>query len=129
MNEQMIIYLISMILGIMLFFSFVIAPVVFKTLNEENARKFIRRIFPFYYNVNLGISLIILIIHLILNKFGIDFYLILLIFFFFSSYNYLLIPLINKYRDEKKDKKFKYSHFISVIINFVQMTLIVLILI
>ena len=45
MNEQMIIYLISMILGIMLFFSFVIAPVVFKTLNEENARKFIRRIF------------------------------------------------------------------------------------
>ena len=128
MNEQMIIYLISMILGIMLFFSFVIAPVVFKTLNEENARKFIRRIFPFYYNVNLGISLIILIIHLILNKFGIDFYLILLISFLFATSNYLLMPLINKYRDEKKDIKFKYAHFISVAINFCQMGLLIFIL-
>ena len=62
MIEQIIIYLISIILGIMLFFSFVIAPVVFTTLNEENARKFIRRIFPFYYNVNLGISLIVLLL-------------------------------------------------------------------
>ena len=53
MIEQISIYLTSMILGIMLFFSFVIAPVVFTTLDEDNARKFIRRIFPFYYNVCL----------------------------------------------------------------------------
>ena len=62
MLEQVSIYLTSMILGIMLFFSFVIAPVVFTTLDEENARKFIRRIFLFYYNVNLCISLVVLII-------------------------------------------------------------------
>jgi len=37
--------------------------------------------------------------------------------------------LINKYRDEKKDKKFKYSHFISVVINFVQMLFLVVMLI
>ena len=61
MIEQISIYLTAMILGIMLFFSFVIAPVVFTTLDEDNARKFIRRIFPFYYNVNLGLSLIVLL--------------------------------------------------------------------
>ena len=61
MIEQISIYLTSMILGIMLFFSFVIAPVVFTTLDDENARKFIRRIFPFYYNVNLVISFIVLV--------------------------------------------------------------------
>ena len=129
MIEQISIYLTAMILGIMLFFSFVIAPVVFTTLDEENARKFIRRIFPFYYNVNLGLSLIVLLTFLLLSKFGFDFYLILSITLLFATSNYLLMPLINKYRDEKHDKKFKYSHFISVVINFVQMLFLVVMLI
>ena len=129
MIEQFSIYLTAMILGIMLFFSFVIAPVVFTTLDEDNARKFIRRIFPFYYNVNLGISLIVLIIFLILSKIGLDFYLILAITILFATSNYLLMPLINKYRDEKQDKKFKYSHLISVVINFIQMLFLVVMLI
>ena len=129
MIEQLSIYLIAMILGIMLFFSFVIAPVVFTTLDEDNARKFIRRIFPFYYNVNLVISFVVLLTFLFLSKLGVDFYLILLITILFAISNYLLMPLINKYRDEKQDKKFKYSHFISVVINFVQMICLVFLLI
>ena len=129
MIEQLSIYLIAMILGIMLFFSFVIAPVVFTTLDEDNARKFIRRIFPFYYNVNLAISFIVLLLFLFLSKLGVDFYLILLITILFAISNYLLMPLINKYRDEKQDKKFKYSLFISVVINFVRMICLVFLLI
>ena len=129
MIEQISVYLTSMILGIMLFFSFVIAPVVFTTLDENNARKFIRRIFPFYYNVNLGISFIVVITFILLSKIGVDFYLILAITILFATSNYLLMPLINKYRDEKQDKKFKYSHFLSVLINFVQMIFLVFILV
>ncbi len=129
MIEQVSIYLIAVILGIMLFFSFVIAPVVFTTLDEDNARKFIRRIFPFYYNVNLVISFIVLLTFLFLSRLGVDFYLILLITILFAISNYLLMPLINKYRDEKQDKKFKYSHFISVVINFVQMICLVFLLV
>ena len=129
MIEQAGIYLTAMVLGIMLFFSFVIAPVVFTTLDEDNARKFIRRIFPFYYNVNLGISLIILLTYIFLSKLGVDFYLILAISLLFAISNYLLMPLINRYRDEGQDKKFKYSHFLSVVINFVQMIFLVLLLV
>ena len=129
MIEQISIYLTSMILGIMLFFSFVIAPVVFTTLDDENARKFIRRIFPFYYNVNLVISFIVLVTFFFLSKFGIEFILIITITILFAISNYYLMPLINKYRDEKQNKKFKYSHFISVVINFVQMIFLVLLLI
>ena len=129
MIEQISIYLTAMILGIMLFFSFVIAPVVFTTLDEDNARKFIRRIFPFYYNVNLGISLIVLLTFISLSKLGVDFYLILVISLLFVISNYLLMPLINKYRDQNQEKKFKYSHFISVVINFVQMIFLVVLLI
>ena len=129
MVDQISIYLISMILGIMLFFSFVIAPVVFITLDEQNARKFIRRIFPFYYNVNLGLSFFVLLTFLFLRKLGIDFYLIIATTILFAASNYLLMPLINKYRDEKEGKKFKYSHFLSVVINFIQMIFLVLLLI
>ena len=129
MIEQIGIYLTSMILGIMLFFSFVIAPVVFTTLDDENARKFIRRIFPFYYNFNLVISFIVLLTFFFLGKFGIEFILILTITILFAISNYYLMPLINKYRDEKQNKKFKYSHFISVVINFIQMIFLVFLLI
>ena len=66
----------------MLFFSFVIAPVTFTALDEENARKFIRKIFPYYYTVNLAISILVLICFIILKIFSLDFYLILSILFF-----------------------------------------------
>ena len=129
MIEQIGIYLTSMILGIMLFFSFVIAPLVFTTLDDENAQKFIRRIFPFYYNVNLVISFIVLLTFIFLSKFGIEFILILTITILFAISNYYLMPLINKYRDEKQNKKFKYSHFTSVVINFIQMIFLLFLLI
>ena len=122
-------YLTSIILGTMLFFSFVVAPVTFTVLNEESSKKFIRKIFPYYYNVNLAVSFLILIFYIILKTFSLDFYLILTVAILFALSNYFLMPLINKYRDEKQDKKFKYSHFISVVINFIQMILLVIILI
>ena len=128
MITQLSIYLPPIILGIMLFFSFVVAPVVFTTLDEENARKFIRRIFPYYYNVNLGISLLVLLILLFTSNFEIKFYLILVVAILFAISNYLLMPMINKFRDENQDKKFKYSHLTSVIFNFIQILILVIIL-
>ena len=128
MMQQISIYLTSIILGIMLFFSFVVAPVTFAALDEENARKFIRKIFPHYYNVNLAISILVLICFIILKIFSLDFYLILSVAALFAVSNFILMPLINKYKDEKQDNKFKYSHLISVVINFVQMIFLVIIL-
>ena len=123
------IYLTSAILGIMFFFSFVVAPVTFTTLNEENARKFIRNIFPYYYKVNLVISIFVTLIFVFIETFHLDFFLILSVAILFALSNYVLMPLINKYRDNNQDKKFKLSHFISVVINFLQMILLIIILI
>ena len=123
------IYLTSAILGIMFFFSFVVAPVTFTTLNEENARKFIRKIFPYYYNVNLGISILVTLIFVFIGTFHLEFFLILSVAILFALSNYVLMPLINKYRDNNQDKKFKLLHFISVIINFLQMVFLIIILI
>ena len=128
MLELISFYLVSAILGIMVFFSFVVAPVTFATLNEENARKFIRKIFPFYYNVNLALSSLATIIYIIIKSYNLKFYLILSVSVLFAVSNYILMPLINKYRDQKKNMQFKYSHFLSVIINFVQILLLLVIL-
>ena len=129
MLSQLSSYLTSIILGIMLFFSFVVAPITFTVLNEESSRKFIRKIFPYYYNVNLVISFLVLIFFVIQKTFSLNFYLILTVAILFALSNYVLMPLINKYKDENQDKKFKYSHFISVVINFIQMIFLVIILI
>ncbi len=128
MIDQVGNYLASAVLGIMVFFSFVVAPVTFSALNEENARKFIRKIFPYYYTVNLAICISVLVIFIILNVFSLDFYLILSVAILFALSNFLLMPLINKFRDENQNKKFKRSHFISVVINFVQMIMLIIIL-
>ena len=129
MLSQLSSYLTSIILGIMLFFSFVVAPITFTVLNEESSRKFIRKIFPYYYNVNLVISFLVSIFFVIQKTFSLNFYLILTVTILFALTNYVLMPLINKYKDENQDKKFKYSHFISVVINFIQMIFLVIILI
>jgi len=129
MIEQGILYLTSILLGIMLFFSFVVAPSTFKFLNEKYARKFIRGIFPLYYLLNLGISLIVVILIAYLSDFNHKFYLMLSICILFFISNFFLMPMINKFKDEGKEKNFKVSHFISVAINFVQMIFLIIILI
>ena len=129
MLEQVAIYLTAAILGIMIFFSFVVAPITFTVLDEENARKFIRKIFPFYYNVNLALSTLIALIYFFQKNISISFYLILFVAILFFVACYILMPLINKYRDNNLDKKFKYLHFTSVVFNFIQMIILIFLLI
>jgi len=129
MLDQVAIHLTAAILGIMVFFSFVVAPITFTVLDEENARKFIRKIFPFYYNVNLALSTLIALIYFFQKNTGINFYLILIVAILFFFACYILMPLINKYRDNNLDKKFKYLHFTSVVFNFVQIIILIFLLI
>tara|TARA_A100001015_G_scaffold307421_1_gene403302 strand:- start:1070 stop:1459 length:390 start_codon:yes stop_codon:yes gene_type:complete len=121
MSEQIIMNLVSLVLGVMLFFSFVLAPMIFKVLPPDNASVFVRAIFPYYYLLNLLILGIISSFYIYYKTFVLDFYLILtsaLLFFFNLIY---LMPKINKYKDQQNEKAFKISHFISAVINFMQL--------
>ena len=128
MLAQLSIFLSSIVLGIMLFFSFVVAPITFKSLNEENARVFIRKIFPYYYNVNLVASFLATLCLIFIGNYFLNFYLILSTTILFGISSFILMPLINKFRDNKEDKNFKYLHMISVIINFIQIIFLILII-
>ena len=128
MLGQSALYLTAVILGAMIFFSFVVAPTTFKLLDEENSRKFIRGIFPFYYLLNLTLSFVASILFYLNQNLSIDFLLMVSVSALFAISNFTLMPMINKFRDNNEDKKFKISHFISVIINFIQLIFLVIIL-
>ena len=128
MLGQSALYLTAIILGVMIFFSFVIAPTTFKLLDEENSRKFIRGIFPFYYLLNLTLSFVASVLFFLNQNLSIHFLLMVSVSVLFAISNFILMPMINKFRDNNEDKKFKISHFISVIINFIQLIFLVIIL-
>ena len=128
MLGQSALYLTAVILGAMIFFSFVVAPTTFKLLDEENSRKFIRGIFPFYYLLNLTLSFVASILFFLNQNLSINFLLMLSVGVLFAISQFILMPMINKFRDNNEDKKFKISHFISVIINFIQLIFLVIIL-
>ena len=128
MLGQSALYLTAIILGAMIFFSFVVAPTTFKLLDEENSRKFIRGIFPFYYLLNLTLTFVASILFFLDQNLSIDFLLMVSVSVLFVISHFILMPMINKFRDKNEDKKFKISHFISVIINFIQLIFLVIIL-
>ena len=128
MLGQFALYLTAIILGAMIFFSFIVAPITFKLLDEENSRKFIRGIFPFYYLLNLTLSFVASVSFYLDQNLSIDFSLMASVSVLFAISNFILMPMINKFRDNNEDKKFKISHFISVIINFIQLIFLVIIL-
>ena len=117
---QFEIILPSVVLGIMLFFSFAVAPLVFKVLEENQARKFVRTMFPYYYSINLILVSLICIFLIYKNFINFDFYLLISVAILFAISLFILMPMINNARDQKKDIKFKYLHSGSVIINFLQ---------
>ena len=110
----------SAVLGIMLFFSFAVAPIIFKVLKENDARKFVRTIFPYYYCINLILASLVCIFLFYKKFINFNFYLLFSVVILFAVSLFVLMPMINNARDQKKENKFKYLHAFSVIINFLQ---------
>ena len=74
--ENFIQNIIAISLGMMIFFSFVLAPMIFKILDAENAGKFVRKIFPYYYFVNLIFLSIAAILFFLVSSLNKDLYII-----------------------------------------------------
>ena len=119
--ENLIQNILAISLGMMIFFSFVLAPMIFKILDAENAAKFVRKIFPYYYFVNLIFLSIAVILFIIISSLGLSFYITLSLAISFVFVQFILMPIINKFKDNNEEKKFKYAHGTSVLINFIQM--------
>ena len=124
----MLILINAAILSFMIFFPVVVATSVFKVLDEKQSSKFLRIFFPKYYLFGLVLSLIGLIIAIFdKNNMSLIVFLLIIIGFLFSRQ--FLMPIINKAKDNNNEKKFNILHRVSVLINFIQISLCVFLLI
>ena len=119
--------LIMVSFGVIVFFSFIVAPITFITLDLDNAGIFIRKIFPFYYGFNLFCLVLSLLIALVDGSFAVRYHIVLLCVFLFLFTLFYLMPKINKYRDNSNNRMFKITHRLSVIINYIQLVLLAII--
>jgi Domain of unknown function (DUF4149) len=108
-------------IGIITFFTVVVAPTVFRVLPEQWAAKYVRAFFPKYY-VWLGASSLVAAVLSIATSTQ-----ILLAgtaaLFFFSCWG--LTPLINRSNDEGRLKTFKWLHGSSIALNIMQLGLFI----
>ena len=124
----MLILITAAILSFMIFFPVVVATSVFKVLDEKQSSKFLRIFFPKYYLFGLVLSLTGLIIAIFdKNNMSLTIFLLIIIGFLFSRQ--FLMPIINKAKDNNNEKKFNILHRVSVLINFIQISLCVFLLI
>ena len=120
-------FLIPFLLGGLIFFSALVAPNVFSSLDEKNARVFLRGIFPKLYLYAGIFSLFISLILFFINNFLSFIFFIITIGYFYSR-QFLMIK-INEASDQKNQKEFKKLHRFSVLIFIVQILLMILIFI
>ena len=115
----MSIVLVSVWIGSIIFFSSIIAPTVFKSLDEKSAGLFLRAFFPKYYVFGIIIGVLAIVIDIKSHE-NLAFLLIgsMIVLSFISRG---LIPMINNARDmgDTGKDKFKKLHTFSVVLNVV----------
>ncbi len=113
MSSQTILLLLNLlIVGVIFSHLLVTTPVIFKTLDEEAASRFLRTIFPRYYLLILLISLPCLLL-LYFQESSLNWWLGVNISFH-ALIGLLGIPLTNAARDRGWDKIFSFLHGVSV---------------
>ena len=118
---QLSMYLVSGIVGVMIFFSVTVAPTIFKVLPQEWASAYVRQFFPKYYFV-LGFNC------LFVSFFAESFQLEIISFvcaIFFAISLWILTPAVNKAKDENNMKKFNFFHGLSVGVNMVILIMLI----
>jgi hypothetical protein len=116
-------FLISVWVGSIIFFSAIIAPTVFKALDEKNAGIFLRAFFPKYYIFGIILGLIALISGI--KSMGLMLVSMIVGMILLSIISRLMIPVINAARDmgAEGESRFKKLHTLSVFLNI--LTLII----
>ena len=124
--------LVLMLLGAMLFFPSVVAPVVFTSLPEAQAGAFLRSMFPRYYSFMIALSLIAALLFLVATDESAEQAAMVCLFVGVSTLwvRQWLLPRINAARDAQlagdaeAGRRFDRDHKLSVGINLLQLILL-----
>ncbi len=125
---MLLILITAAILSFMIFFPAVVATSVFKVLDEKASSKFLRIFFPKYYLFGFILSCLGLLTSILKqDKISLFFFIFISLSFIFSKQ--MLMPMINKAKDESKEIKFNKLHKLSVFINLLQIISCVVLLV
>jgi len=122
MSIHPIFILVSIWSGVIVFFSAVVAPTVFKSLEERDAGVFLRAFFPKYYIFGIILGVLSLSVLMVMPITSLLTYAIIAMTLL-TLFGRMSIPIINKARDTGDEAGFKRYHLISVMMNV--MTLII----
>ncbi len=120
-------FLLTTLIGSMIFFMAVVSPSIFATLSTNASSKLLRTIFPRMFLFGFIIAILSLVLCYISSNILNSILLIIMAMSFIINRNYLT-PKINDFRDKELegDKKasssFKYMHLLSVllfVLNFI----------
>ena len=117
-------YLIAGMVGIMLFFTVVVAPTVFKVLPVEWSSAYVRSFFPKYY-ASLGI---ITIICVFIETEALNKILLAICASLFAFTLFYLTDKINQAKDSGQTRRFHVLHVLSVVINLLQLVIFIYLL-
>jgi len=118
-------YLLSGMVGIMLFFTVVVAPTVFKVLPVEWSSKYVRNFFPKYYAC-LGL---ITTASIFTAPDGVSKVLLAICALLFAFTLTYLTGKINEAKDQGQSRRFHLLHGASVVINLFQFITFIYILV
>ena len=122
MGINPIIIIISIWSGIIIFFSAVVAPTVFKSLDEREAGVFLRAFFPKYYIFGILLG-VISIIYLLFSPVHSHLLYSIIAMTVLTILGRMSIPIINKARDTNNEQAFKRYHLISVMMNVITLVI------
>ena len=121
------IIIISIWSGTIIFFSAVVAPTVFKSLDEREAGVFLRAFFPKYYIFGIVLG-VISIIYLLFSPVHSHLLYSIIAMTVLTILGRMSIPIINKARDTNNEQAFKRYHLISVMMNVLTLVIGIIIL-
>ena len=127
MGINPIIIIISIWSGTIIFFSAVVAPTVFKSLDEKDAGVFLRAFFPKYYIFGIVLG-VISIIYLLSNPVHNHLLYSIIAMTVLTILGRMSIPIINNARDTNNEQAFKRYHLISVMMNVLTLVIGIIIL-
>ena len=127
MGINPIIIIISIWSGTIIFFSAVVAPTVFKSLDEREAGVFLRAFFPKYYIFGIVLG-VVSIIYLLFSPVHSHLLYSIISMTVLTILGRMSIPIINKARDTNNEQAFKRYHLISVMMNVLTLVIGIIIL-
>ncbi len=121
--DKLLLSLLSAYLGLGTFFSFVVAPTLFRVLDKAQAGGVVERLFPIYFGIGIGITLVSLLLGFISGIGKLPYVLLVLALVILLILEFYILPVSHSLKQTDYQAFLKY-HGISMAMNLALLLLV-----